>query len=132
MSEAGQEEAPDVRKDEFQRQMLEYIRDAKKEFQMVNEKIRSLTEEVKTVKDNAQSIIEEALKGKKVDDGEEILSQGFTSYSFTPFPKDKQDGKGKMADFSSQSDDDKKQVPNKELISNDDDSDDSDEDGESD
>jgi hypothetical protein len=41
--------------------------------------------------ESAQDIIEEALKGKKVDDGEEILSQGFSSYSFTPFPKDKQD-----------------------------------------
>ena len=81
MSESGKEDLlqegiVEVRQDEFQREMLEYIRDAKKEFQIMNEQIMKLSEEVKTVKENAQDIIEETMKGKKVDDGEEIPSQG--------------------------------------------------------
>ena len=127
-----QEGIVEVRQDEFQREMLEYIRDAKKEFQIMNEQIMKLSEEVKTVKENAQDIIEETMKGKKVDDGEEILSQGFSSYSFTPFPKDKQDGKGKMNNFNSQSEDEDKEVSNKKLVNNEDDSDDSDEDDDKD
>jgi hypothetical protein len=48
---------------------------------MMNEQVMKLSEEVKTVKENAQDIINEALKGKRADDEEEILSQGFSSYS---------------------------------------------------
>ena len=46
-----------------------------------------MSEEVKTAQQKAQDIIDKALKKKKADDEDEVLSQGFESYKFTPFPK---------------------------------------------
>ena len=98
MSE-GQEHVPhedEETRDDFQRQVLKYIGDTRNEFQMVNEQISKLAEELKNVKRSTQEMIQESTKVKKDNDEDEILSQGFSSYSFTPFEKDKNGGGGKM------------------------------------
>ena len=134
MSE-GQEHVPhedEETRDDFQRQVLKYIGDTRNELQMVNEQISKLAEELKNVKRSTQEMIQESTKVKKDNDEDEILSQGFSSYSFTPFPKEKKGGGGKMNDFNNQSDEDDQQVSNKKLDNDEDDSDDSDEDEEKD
>ena len=136
MSERGtedvhQEVSVELRDDELQRQVLEYIRDTRNELQMVNEKISRLADEAKTVKNSTQEMIEEAMKGKKDNEEEEILSQGFSSYSFTPFEKDKKGGGGKMSKLD-KSDEDDYQASNKKLDNDEAESDDSDEDEEKD
>ena len=135
MSERGaedvhQEVSVELRDDDFQRQVLEYIRDTRNELQLVNEKISMLGDEVKTVKSSTQVMIQESMKVKKDNEEEEILSQGFSSYSFTPFEKDKKGGGGKMSSFDNDEDDN--QASNKKLDNDEDDSDDSDEDEEKD
>ena len=135
MSERGTEDVPqevsvELRDDEFQRQVLEYIRDTRNELQLVNEKISMLGDEVKTVKNSTQVMIQESMKVKKDNEEEEILSQGFSSYSFTPFEKDKKGGGGKMSSFDNDEDDN--QASNKKLDNDEDDSDDSDDDDEKD
>ena len=136
MSERGEDVPHEVSVDEqdsdFQRQILEFIKDTRTQFQMVDEQIKKLYEEVKTAKENAKDTIDKALQRKKVDDGEEILSQGFSSYSFTPFEKDKNGGGGKMNNFDNQSDEEDHQASNKKLDNDEDDADDSDEDDEKD
>ena len=87
MSE-GQEHVPledEEARDDFQREVLEHIRATRNEFQMVNEQISKLTDELKDVKKSTLETTQESMKVKKENDEEEILSQGFSSYSFTPF-----------------------------------------------
>jgi len=129
MSEGGEEEPHEVSveiRDEFQRQVMEYIKETRNEFQIVNGQISMLVDEMKNMKNNTQEMIQESMKVKKDKVEEEILSQGFSSYSFTPFEKDKKGGGGKMSSFTSQSDEDDRQVSNKKLDNDEDDSDDSD------
>ena len=85
MSEGG-EHVPhedEETRDDFQRQVLKYIGDTRNEFQMVNEQISKLAEELKNVKRSTQEMTQESTKVKKDNDEDEILSQGFSSYSFT-------------------------------------------------
>ena len=134
MSE-GQEHVPledEEARDDFQREVLEHIRATRNEFQMVNEQISKLTDELKDVKKSTLETTQESMKVKKDDDEEEVLSQGFSSYSFTPFEKDKKGGGGKMKNFNNQTDEDDYQASNKKLDNDEDDSDDSDEDEEKD
>ena len=129
MSEGGEDEPHEVSveiRDEFQRQVIEYIKETRNEFQIVNGQISMLVDEMKNMKNNTQEMIQESMKVKKDKVEEEILSQGFSSYSFTPFEKDKKGGGGKMSSFTSQSDEDDRQVSNKKLDNDEDDSDDSD------
>ena len=129
MSEGGEDEPHEVSveiRDEFQRQVIEYIKETRNEFQIVNGQISMLAEELKNMKNNTQEMIQESMKVKKDKVEEEILSQGFSSYSFTPFEKDKKGGGGKMSDFNNQSDEHDRQAPNKKLDNDEDDSDDSD------
>ena len=129
MSEGGEDEPHEVSveiRDEFQRQVIEYIKETRNEFQIVNGQISMLAEELKNMKNNTQEMIQKSMKVKKDKVEEEILSQGFSSYSFTPFEKDKKGGGGKMSSFTSQSDEDDRQVSNKKLDNDEDDSDDSD------
>ena len=131
MSEGGEEEPHEVSveiRDEFQRQVMEYIKETRNEFQIVNGQISMLVDEMKNMKNNTQEMIQESMKVKKEEVEEEILSQGFSSYSFTPFEKDKKGGGGgrKMSSFTSQSDEHDRQASNKKLDNDEDDSDDSD------
>ena len=129
MSEGGEEEPHEVSveiRDEFQRQVMEYIKETRNEFQIVNGQISMLVDEMKNMKNNTQEMIQESMKVKKDKVEEEILSQGFSSYSFTPFEKDKKGGGGKMSSFTSQSDEHDRQASNKKLDNDEDDSDDSD------
>ena len=129
MSEGGEEEPHEVSveiRDEFQRQVMEYIKETRNEFQIVNGQISMLVDEMKNMKNNTQEMIQESMKVKKDKVEEEILSQGFSSYSFTPFEKDKKGGGGKVSSFTSQSDEHDRQASNKKLDNDEDDSDDSD------
>ena len=53
MSEGGEDEPHEASveiRDEFQRQVLEHIKDTRSEFQMVNEQISELADELKNMK----------------------------------------------------------------------------------
>ena len=82
MSEGGEDEPHEVSveiRDEFQRQVIEYIKEARSEFQIVNEQINMLADELKSMKKKTQEMIQKSMKVKKDNDEEEILSQGFSS-----------------------------------------------------
>ena len=73
MSE-GQEHVPledEEARDDFQREVLEYIRATRNEFQMVNEQISKLTDELKDVKKSTLETTQESMKVKKDDDEED-------------------------------------------------------------
>ena len=81
MSEGGEEEPHEVSveiRDEFQRQVMEYIKETRNEFQIVNGQISMLVDEMKNMKNNTQEMIQESMKVKKDKVEEEILSQGIS------------------------------------------------------
>ena len=78
MSERGEDVPHEVSveiRDEFQTQVLEYIKDTRNEFQMVNEQINKLANELKNMKRSTQEMIQKSMKVKKDNDEDEILSQ---------------------------------------------------------
>ena len=69
MSERGEDVPHEVSVDEqdsdFQRQILEFIKDTRTQFQMVDEQIKKLFEEVKTAKENAKDIMTKPCKERR-------------------------------------------------------------------
>ena len=112
MSEGGEDEPHEVSVEinEFQSQVMEYIKEARRESQKVNEQINRISDELnKMIQTTAE------MKMKKDNEEEKVLSQGFASYSFTPFQKDKQGNNDRSDNLSDDDDENEKKTRNKKV-----------------
>ena len=113
--EREDESVPQKIDDVFQAQILEFIQDSRNQYQLLQEQITELTEEMKSVKTVHEEIVKETQKGKRKDEETEILSQGFSSYKFTPFQKDKQGNNDRSDNLSDDDDENEKKTRNKKV-----------------
>ena len=112
MSEGGEDEPHEVSVEinEFQSQVMEYIKEARRESQKVNEQINRISDELnKMIQTTAE------MKMMKDNEEEKVLSQGFASYSFTPFQKDKQGNNDRSDNLSDDDDENEKKTRNKKV-----------------
>ena len=112
MSEGGEDEPHEVSVEinEFQSQVMEYIKEARRESQKVNEQINRISDELnKMIQTTAE------MKMMKDNEEEKVLSQGFASYSFTPFQKDKQGNNDRSDSRDDDDDENEKKTRNKKV-----------------
>ena len=112
MSEGGEDEPHEVSVEinEFQSQVMEYIKEARRESQKVNEQINRISDELnKMIQTTAE------MKMMKDNEEEKVLSQGFASYIFTPFQKDKQGNNDRSDNLSDDDDENEKKTRNKKV-----------------
>ena len=66
--EREEDSVPENVEDEFQVKILEFIQDSRNQFQLLQEQITELTEEMKSVKTVHEEIVKETQKGKRKDE----------------------------------------------------------------